>query len=202
MRSPTQLDLRESDLAALLGEPVTGAVELTGGGFATVWRATLADGRDAVIKIGPPPGARLLRYERALIEAEAEYFRLTRSAAPGVPVPEVLRQGDNWVVTSLLPGRPLTDGPDNDPVREQLGAAVAELHRITGPHFGYSGGRAAGADWPTALAATLADLRADARDWQVPLPDLDGLIERHREFSDLVTRFCARVGSPAAVAGG
>ena len=188
MRSPTQRELDESDIAALLGEPVTGAAELDGGGFATVWRATLADGREVVLKVGPPATARLLGYERGLIAAEADYFRLVRDRAPGMPVPEVLRHGDNWLVTTLLPGRSLTEEPDNDPVREQLGAVVAELHRISGPHFGYTGGRAAAGDWPSAFGAILDGLRADAAAWNVPLPDLDGLVDRHRERLAEVTR--------------
>jgi aminoglycoside phosphotransferase (APT) family kinase protein len=188
MRSPTQRELDESDIAALLGEPVAGAAELAGGGFATVWRATLADGRDVVLKVGPPATARLLDYERGMIAAEAEYFRLVRDRAPGVPVPDVLRHGDNWLVTTLLPGRALTEEPANDPVREQLGAAVAELHRISGPHFGYTGGRAAAGDWPTAFGTILDGLRADAAAWNVPLPQLDGLVERHHGRLSEVTR--------------
>jgi aminoglycoside phosphotransferase (APT) family kinase protein len=188
MRSPTQRELDESDIVALLGEPVTGAAELAGGGFATVWRARLAGGRDVVVKVGPPATARLLGYERGLIAAEADYFRLVRDRAPGVPVPDVLRHGDNWLVTTLLPGHALTEDPDNDPVREQLGAAVAKLHRISGPHFGYTGGRAAAGDWPTAFGAILDGLRADAAAWHVPLPDLDGLVERHHDRLAEVTR--------------
>jgi hypothetical protein len=86
VRSPTQCDLGVADIAALvrtgLGAGVTDAAELTGGGFATVWRASLTDGRDVVVKVGPAPGARLLGYEDGLIAAEAEYFRLVGDRAP------------------------------------------------------------------------------------------------------------------------
>ncbi len=58
-----------------------------------MWRATLTDGRAVVVKVGPPADARLLRYERGLIAAEAEYFRTVRAGAPAVPVPEVLHVG-------------------------------------------------------------------------------------------------------------
>jgi len=154
-----------------------------------VWRAGLADGRDVVVKVGPPAGARLLRYERGLIEAEAAYFRAVRAGAPAVPVPEVLAVGDDWIVTTLLPGDSLTGLPDGAGVREQLGAAVADLHRLTGPHFGYTGGRAAGADWPTAYGAMIADLLADAADWAVPLPPgIDLLAARHQANLATVTR--------------
>ena len=174
MRSPTQRELRIDDIALLIRQgldtTVVNASELTGGSFATVWRATLADGRDVVVKVGPPPDARLLGYERGLIAAEAEYFRLTAAAAP---VPVVLSEGDGWLITSLLPGRPLTEVEDDAPVREQLGAAVARIHRVSGPHFGYTGGRASGPDWPTAFRAIIDSLLADAAAWRVPVPRID-----------------------------
>ena len=173
MRSPTQPQLSVADVDAIvrrgLGSPAVDAAELSGGGFAAVWRATLTDGRDVVVKVGPPPEARLLRYEHGLVAAEAAYFRLT---APLAPVPVVLAQRDGWLITSLLPGRPLIEVEDDGPVREQLGAVVRRIHQVTGPHFGYTGGRASGADWPSAFRAIIDDLLADAAAWRVPVPRL------------------------------
>jgi len=193
MRSPTQrtldIDTINHLLGPALGVAVTEAAELSGGTFATVWRARLADRRDVVVKVGPPADARLLRYERELIEAEAAYFRMVRAGAPGVPVPDVLHLGDNWIVTGLLPGRSLADMSDTARVREELGVAVAGLHRITGPHFGYTGDRPAGPDWPTAYAAIIDALLADAAEWDVPLPaGLDALAARHAANLATVTR--------------
>jgi fructosamine-3-kinase len=191
MRSPTQPELALTDIAAIaatgLGAEVVTATELTGGGFAGVWRAALTDGRDVVVKVEPPASARLLAYEKGLIRAEAEYFRLVRTHVPGVPVPEVLAGADGWIITTLLPGRPLTEA-DSPLAREQLGAAVARVHTITGERFGYTGDRSAGDDWPTAFGAMVAALRADAETWQVPLPPLDGVVERHRAVLATVTR--------------
>src|SRR3712207_477529 len=114
MRSPTQPAVSRADIAALvathLGTGVRSAAELTGGGFATVWRAELDDGREVAVKVGPPPQARLLAYEKGLLPAEAEYFRLVRAQSPGVPVPEVLAGCADWLISTLLPGRPLTAG--------------------------------------------------------------------------------------------
>ncbi|MEU8240442.1 phosphotransferase [Actinoplanes missouriensis] len=196
MRSPTQRSLTLADIAALvragLDTTVTEGAELTGGSFATVWRVTLRDGQQAVVKVGPPPEARLLGYEQGLLPAEAEYFRLVRAHAPTVPVPEVLATSPagsepQWVITTLLPGRPLTEG-DSPEARRQLGAAVAKVHAITGTQFGYTGDRPAGTDWPTAFDAMVESLRADADLWNVPLPPLDGVVSRYHDVLSTVTR--------------
>lgn len=166
---------------------VVDAVELGGGTFAAVWRVTLADGREVVVKVGPPPAARLLAYEKGLIPAEAEYFRLVGDRAPGVPVPSVLAASDDWIITTLVPGRPLTEG-DAPRARTELGAAIAAVHEISGPCFGYTGDRPSGRDWPTAFAAIVAALRADAAEWNVPLPPLDGVVERHHDVLAAASR--------------
>jgi aminoglycoside phosphotransferase (APT) family kinase protein len=102
-------------------------------------------------------------------------------------VPAVLAVNDDWIVTARMPGRPLTEG-DSPLAREQLGAAAAAIHRITGPHFGYTGGRPAGSSWPAAFLGMIAALRDDAAAWEVPLPPLDGVVERHHDVLAEVTR--------------
>ncbi|GID26202.1 phosphotransferase [Paractinoplanes brasiliensis] len=184
----TQPLIDSSDIAEIvrdgLGVAVSEAVELTGGGFAAVWRAALTDGRDVVVKVGPPQSARLLTYEAGMLPAEVEYYAMVRDLAP---VPTVLAHSDNWIISTLLPGRPLTDG-DSPSARQQLGAAVARVHGVTGPRFGYTGDRPAGADWPSAFDAMLTSLRSDAAVWGVPLPPLDGLVTRHHRLLASVTR--------------
>lgn len=191
MRSPTQQNLTRADIdavvAAGLGVATTAAEELSGGGFAAVWRASLTDGREVVVKVGPPPGAGLLTYENGVIPAEADYYALVRAQAPGVPVPEPLATSPEWTIATLLPGRPLTE-QDSPRARTELGAAVARIHRITGKHFGYAGDRPAAADWPTAFAAIMDALIADAQVWNVSLPSLAGVVDRHRDVLATVTR--------------
>ncbi|MGI5242375.1 phosphotransferase family protein [Dactylosporangium sp. CA-139066] len=188
--SPTQRQLDAGAVSDLLrerfGRVAVHCGPLSGGTFAAVWRVVLDDGTEAAVKIGPPAGVPLLRYERGVIAAEARYYRLA-GAAGGVPVPPVLAADDEVVLVGLLPGRPLTE-PENqqdpDSVRRELGTALRALHAVKGERFGYDGeGRTSGATWPEAYAAMTADLLADARDWGVamPVPDAEilALAERH-----------------------
>ncbi|MFF5216055.1 hypothetical protein [Micromonospora sp. NPDC000442] len=202
--SPTQRVLSPDDVVDFVRSSfgpdrrVTDCGPLSGGGFAAVWWARLDDGRDVVLKVAPPPTARLLRYEADLLAAEARYFRLVAERAPQVPVPPVLHHGRDrrlgeWLVTGRLPGRALPDlDGDDGPVRADLGAATAALHRITGDRFGYDAGRTGGPTWSAAFAAIIDDLLADAADWAVALPvppeRFRALVARHGELLDTVRR--------------
>ncbi|MEU7588401.1 aminoglycoside phosphotransferase family protein [Micromonospora sp. NPDC049230] len=207
--SPTQRALTRDDVAHLVRASfgphtrVRDAGPLAGGGYATVWWARLDDDRRVVLKLAPPAGTPLLRYERGLCAAEARYFRLVAEHAPQVPVPPVLRHGADpaygeWLVTALLPGRSLSDlaadgvAVDDGPARYDLGVALAAVHRVTGDRFGYDGDRAGGPTWPVAFTAMLDALLADATDWDVRLPVTPGrlhtLVGRHAEVLDEVDR--------------
>jgi fructosamine-3-kinase len=182
MRSPTQRVLSPEHVSDLVsgatGVAVTAAAPLAGGGFAAVWRVSLADGRDVVLKMGPPPEAALLEYEAGLIAAEATYLRLVAGAAP---VPGVLHAENDWIITTFLPGTPLTAVTgDQSAVRHDLGAAVARVHRHTGASFGYSGDRPSAGNWPDAFGAMVASLLRDAVRFRVALPTaaVNAVLER------------------------
>ncbi|GAA1396504.1 phosphotransferase family protein [Catellatospora coxensis] len=178
MRSPTQPELTLADVTAKVraafgsGPAVTDSAELSGGGFAAVWRVRLSDGRDVVLKVGPSPEVPLLTYEHGMIACEADYFRLVADRLPDVPTPRVLHHGDGWLITTFLPGVPLSAGrgEDHDAVREQLGRAVARVHTVTGGHFGYPGPRPRAATWRAAFTAMVEAMLADAVAWRVALP--------------------------------
>ncbi|MGC1212754.1 MAG: phosphotransferase [Micromonospora sp.] len=205
--SPTQRRLDPEAVAryvaASLGPTprVTDCGPLSGGGFAAVWWATLDDWRTVVLKVGPPPQMRLLRYERGLIAAEARYLRRVAAQAPAVPVPPLLHHGSDpvlgdWLLTGLLAGRTLdaltAAGVDVRGVRAEFGAALAALHAVTGDRYGYDDDRASGDTWRAAFTAMLDDLLADAVDWRVPLPAPAGrireLVDRHAHVLDAVRR--------------
>ncbi|MEV4120047.1 aminoglycoside phosphotransferase family protein [Micromonospora sp. NPDC049645] len=207
--SPTQRLLTGAEVAYLVTASFGPDVRvretgpLTGGGYATVWWALLDDDRRVVLKLAPPAGTPLLRYERGLCAAEARYFRLVARRAPQVPVPPVLRHGTDpaygeWLVTAMLPGRSLSDlatdavAIDDGPARYDLGVALAALHRVTGDRFGYDDDRAGGPNWRAAFTAMLDALLADAAEWGVALPvtpdRLRALVRRHADVLDEVRR--------------
>ncbi|BEL05202.1 aminoglycoside phosphotransferase family protein [Actinoplanes sichuanensis] len=198
--SPTQRVLDASDIdrsiaTALPGRTVADCEPLFGGGFATVWAARLDDGTDVVVKVGPRPEAKLLRYERDLIAAEGRYLLRLAAEAPEVPVPRVLHTGPDLLVTGRLPGTNLayaSDDFDDAPVRADFGAALARVHRLTGDRFGYDAGRTGADTWSAAFTAMIDELLDDAVDWDVPLPApaerIRELVTRHDRLLDTVRR--------------
>ena len=205
--SPTQRVLDPDQvrryLTASLGSDaeVADCGPLTGGGFAAVWWVRLTDGREVVLKVGPPPHVPLLRYERDMIGAEAHYLRLVADRAPGVPTPALLHHGTHpglgdWLLMARLPGRTLWDltqgGADVGPLRAEFGRALAALHTVTGERYGYDGDRASGATWRDAYTVMVDDMLADAADWAVPLPvpasRIRELVARHAAVLDVVDR--------------
>jgi aminoglycoside phosphotransferase (APT) family kinase protein len=189
---PTQRDLTAAEAARIVRSSlgprreVVRATPLTGGGFATVWRADLDDDTSVVLKVGPPPDAPLLTYEADMVGAEAGYLRTVRRGEPSVPVPEVLYHGDDadvingsWLILRHLPGTALAELRDDLPrdqqaaVRHELGQALARVHRIDGTMFGYPGpGRRQAATWREAYLGIIEDLLADAvrLGQELPLP--------------------------------
>lgn len=146
---------------------------LGGGTYNSVYRVTSPEG-DFVLKVSPAgqPG---LTYERNLMRTEAMFCTLGHAVAP---VPEVvhtdfsrsLAPGDA-LLTTCLPGRPLFGRSDVDRprIRRQLGTAVAALHEVTGPGFGYPQLGLHGS-WTSAFSAMVDAVQADARRHGVALP--------------------------------
>lgn len=177
---------------------VTRLDRLTGGLFATTYRATLDDGRRVVAKTAPTASDRLLTHERDLLRTEALVYELA-AGRPDLPMPRVLLTDftrtvvpSDVVVASHLDGVPLTtlvqDGRLPADVRArvepQLGGFMAALHRITGERFGYPDAATglAGPTWPEAFGRMVGALLADARAWgtDVSAAGIGAALERHR----------------------
>ncbi len=190
--SPTQRILTPAEVAAAaqdrLGNPVSTAEPLPGGTFGAVWAIELDDGERLVGKAAPPRDVPVLRYERGMLAAEAEYLTL---APPDMPVPRVRALDEQWLFMTRLPGVALPRLPpevDRGPVRHAAGAAIARLHKEHkegGTRFGYTGERPHGSTWPEAFNAMIEAILADAHDWQIELPvhpaDIRTALKKHEE---------------------
>ncbi|HEY0117663.1 MAG TPA: phosphotransferase [Cellulomonas sp.] len=192
---PSPVDAPTLGLLARLLRPLgelRGAERLEGGFFATTYRATLVGGERLVVKTAPTGDDRLLTYERDLLHAEAEVYRL--AADRGLPMPR-LRLADfsrevlpgDVVVAEHLEGVPwdraglAADDPRSARACREVGAFMARLHAITGTRFGYLGSRVGGGTWPVAFGAVIEALLADGRHWEVALPadEIRDAVARH-----------------------
>jgi len=138
------------DLATVLRPlgPLDRVELLTGGMFATTYRATLGDGTRVVVKTAPTDTDRLLRYEHDLLRTEAAVYSLAADR-PDLLMPRVLLTdlsrtvlASDVLVVSHLDGVPLVDAGELEPavadtVQRQLGAFMARLHTVHGERFGY-----------------------------------------------------------------
>jgi Ser/Thr protein kinase RdoA (MazF antagonist) len=184
MQSQTKRRLSPEELDALLLRSVGVGCrlegELTDGWFNTAYRVLLDDGRAAVVKLAPSPEAPVLRYERGILATEAMvYRRLAEPANGGVPTPELLHAGEEFLAVAVLEGTPWDKAADPLPpaaertLRRELGAVAARLHTLAPAdgRFGYPAAESAlsAPDWRTAFTAMVDALLDDAARWGSPL---------------------------------
>jgi aminoglycoside phosphotransferase (APT) family kinase protein len=192
--SLTKRRLAAHELDALVrrafGVPLAAHVELTDGMFNTAYRLTTEDGREAVLKVAPPPDVPLLTHERDLMRTEALAFELM--AAHDLPVPEVLLSEDGLLLMTALKGepwlgaRPRLSDAEHAALRRELGTIVRRLHTITGDVFGYRQGPNA-PTWREAFTRMVDAVLADADRFGVELPDVRPAFEANAHLLDEVT---------------
>jgi len=103
--------------------------------------------QDYVLRVAPPPGTVLLFYERDMMRQEPEVHALVL-ARTQVPVARIVGYDfsrtlidRDFLLMERLPGRPWTEAwhVDSDEVLRQVGACLAQVHRIHGKLYGYLG---------------------------------------------------------------
>ncbi|MFC7877329.1 phosphotransferase family protein [Isoptericola sp. NPDC057391] len=202
----TKTAVSDEQVVALLAPlgVVRRVAPLSGGLFASVLRADLADGRTVVVKVTGADTSRLLRYEHGVLGTEAAVDRIAHAA--GLPVPQVLHldttrahvDGDALVTTFLhgdLWSTLELDEATAAGARRSLGGLMARLHRLArdgdGDRFGYPApeARLTAATWPDAIAGMVRAALDDAARWGVDLPAgrLVAAVERHHDLLATVT---------------
>lgn len=153
------------------------------GWFNAVHRLELDDGTRCILKIAPPPGVRVLRYEHNLITTEVQALVLVRENTD-LPVPAVLAWDDScqlapspWFIIEHCPGtllsslRPTLDHDAHQSINAQLARHLASMNGITAETFGRPDSTALrDALWSIGFARLVDDLLADATDASVQLP--------------------------------
>jgi aminoglycoside phosphotransferase (APT) family kinase protein len=172
--TPAELD---SLARRALGTGVSTATELTDGYANAVWRLALEDGREAVLKLSPPPDLDQLSYERNLLRTEAAAIELATAA--GVPVAPLLHAGyddpvlgGDYLMLAALDGVSWNEvKPEGeDALRRELGRHLARFNSVTGEVFGYPFAGIVGATWREAFLAMVGALLADTERYPTPLP--------------------------------
>ncbi|GGK93170.1 phosphotransferase [Sphaerisporangium melleum] len=185
MESRTKRRLSAAQLDALirdaLGRGVRSAEELTDGFANAVWRVTLDDDHQVVLKVAPPPDLVQLGYERHLLRTEALVYHL--AAPTGVPMPRLLYSrfddpvlGGDYLIFSALDGiawnqaSSLTDA-DHRALRYEVGHHLHTLHGIPGQGvYGYPYAGLTGETWRDAFVVMTGALLDDAVRYGTSLP--------------------------------
>lgn len=149
--------------------------ELKEGWFNVAYKVRLADDREVILKIAPPPGVEIMGYEKNIMATEVAALRLVRQN-PAIPVPEIyffdqahdLCDADYFFMAKL-------DGDNLEHVKASLPAAtqaaievrIGEIIRAVngfpGPYFGYTGNPALRSPtWQAAFLKIVESILEDA----------------------------------------
>ena len=165
--------------------------ELTEGYFNAAYQVTLTDGREVILKIAPPKGVRVMRYEKGIMHAEIEAMRRVEEIQ-GVPAPRVLFADESgetcpspYFFMEKLEGASLNavrEGMSKETiaaVNEESGRICATLNAVVCPKFGYPGQEdVQGEAWLPVFRTMLHMAAQDA---------LDGNVQNGMDYDEMWT---------------
>lgn len=207
MKSKTKTRLSETQILELVrkhfGQKVspTAITELKGGMFNAAYRLDrIGDHQAVVLKVSVGPDKPILTYERNIMAAELEVYRLLRERS-SVPIPAILVQDlsrqiidrDYFFMTALQGEtmhkmqRKLT-ADENNALKAEVAGYMAQIHNIHNDYFGYL---AAAPDehfsnWRQAWQHMMGMIIQDGHKRQVRLPyeRIEKVLERHLSLLD------------------
>lgn len=178
--------------------------ELKEGWFNAAYNVRLADDREVILKIAPPPDTEVLTYEHNIMATEVESMRRV-AQNPAIPVPEIYYfdtdrdvcdadyffmeklTGDNLehIKSSLAP-------EIQAQIDQNIGKIIREINGFTGTYFGYDGNRALrGATWPEAFLKIMDSVLEDGvrknAEYSFSVDDIRAAIQQHAPALEEVT---------------
>ena len=177
--------------------------ELTDGYFNVAYFVKLSDGKESILKIAPPKEAKIMSYERNIMDSEVAAMRLV-SEVTDVPVAKIFYYDDSCTVCSSsyffmekLKGNSiyLLNDQISKEQKRYLHTLVGQLNRrinaITGDKFGYPGvPEMQGENWYNVFRQMLHMLIKDAEamtvDLKVPVTELWQYLERDQSVFESV----------------
>ena len=179
--------------------------ELTEGFFNAAYAIALGDGRRCVLKVAPPPGVPVLRYERDIIHAEVAAMRLVKQRT-SMPVPAICwfdasrrRLPSPFYLMEYVEGTPLHKLRDALSIDEQRAidreaiGYLRQMNEIAADSFGYLAPAAARyPSWPAAFLGMVEGVLRDGEAARVELPrPYDALRELIRERAGVLAQVTA-----------
>jgi aminoglycoside phosphotransferase (APT) family kinase protein len=181
--------------------------ELKLGWFNAAYNVQLADGREVILKIAPPPDAEVMLYEKNIMATEVATMRLVHQN-PAIPVPEIyfydeahdLCDADYFFMEKIY-GDNLEHTKASLPAGTQaavdyhIGEIIREINGFPGTYFGYDGNPDLRADtWKKAYFKIVESVLEDAArknvEFDFGYDELRAVIQKHAPALDEITTPC------------
>ncbi|MBR5115878.1 MAG: aminoglycoside phosphotransferase family protein, partial [Lachnospiraceae bacterium] len=164
------------------------------GEFNAAYRVSCENGESYALKIAPPAEAKVLTYEKNMMESEVFWYgqmhEKTDILCPRVVAGDFSKQiiGSNCFIMEMMEGVPLyaagLSGAKLEEVRRQKIGMLTKIHRITNDGFGYRQ-RGLKDTWYEALRSMALDLVTDCKGLGYDTPDGERflqLIDKHEKL--------------------
>jgi aminoglycoside phosphotransferase (APT) family kinase protein len=216
VQSKTKNPKTRAQIAALAARAFGGAAladgddavrELKDGWFNAAYTVRLADGREVILKIAPPPGAEVLQYEQNIMATEVASMRLVRQN-PAIPVPAIYCYDDahdlcdsDYFFMEKIAGDSLEHvrqhlSPETlEAIERQIGVIIRAVNSVPGSYFGLTGNPDLRAStWKAAfmrlMEAALEDGARKGVVFDYSYEELRATVLRHAPALEAVTRSC------------
>lgn len=156
MKSRTKTNLANAQIVRLVKEhfgdqkEVGEIKELKGGMFNSAYCIqSKSEGDNIILKVSVHPDTYTLSYEKDIMATEVAVYELV-SKNTSIPVPRILGHNfskrlipSDYFFMTELKGVPMSDvirkiRPENlNDIKRELGGYFAQMHKISGPYFGY-----------------------------------------------------------------